>query len=93
MKAPPLHVDKGFDDVGNASAKGWENFFENRTFLKTPQVFNAFIRVENVTLRADLTVFPICTPIITITIKTYILKNGKREIQGIVVRHRKEARL
>ena len=93
MKAPPLHVDKGFGDVGNASAKGWENFFENRAFLKTPQVFNAFIRVENVTLRADLTVFPICTPIIIITIKTYILKNGKREIQGIVVRHRKEARL
>ena len=93
MRAPPLHVDKGFGDVGNASAKGWENFFENRTFLKTPQVFNALIRVENVTLRADLTVFPICTPIITITIRTYILKDGKREIQGIVVRHRKEARL
>lgn len=77
-------MDKRYNNEGNPVVKGWEKFFKKLALWKTGGSFNVQTSPKIHVSRAYFVVIPNSTPIITITIKTYILKVGKNEIQGIV---------
>lgn len=78
-------MDKRCVNTRKPVAKRWEKLWVCESIWKGKDVFNVSQHAKNDGLRADLKVIPKSTVFITITTKTYILKNLKIEIQGIVV--------
>ena len=78
-------MEKWFKGDRKPSAKGWEKFFEILTAWTMLGFFNDWKDAIFQYSRAVSFVIPNSTSVITITKETYILKNFKNEIQGVVV--------
>ena len=78
-------MEKRFKCDRKPSAKGWEKFFEILATWTMQGFFNDWKDAIFQYSRAVSFVIPNSTSVITITKETYILKNFKNEIQGVVV--------